>query len=72
MGKYIIFLVKNEKLQKMLQLQKVELELVRTQSSLTKLIFQAGHVVKRIEELRKRRDDILKSVENLKRELKKI
>ena len=69
--KYIIFLVKNEKLQKMLQLQKVELELVRTQSSLTKLIFQAGHVVKRIEELRKRRDDILKSVENLKRELKK-
>lgn len=55
----------------MLQLQKIELEIIRTETALKRLQTQAEEVSRKMEELRERRENIARTVEELKGEIRK-
>lgn len=69
--RYIIFFVKTDKLQKLLQLQQVELEIIRVQTALQKLLSQISDTSKKIEEIKGKRENIEKGIEELKKEIKR-
>ncbi|MFN3976405.1 MAG: zinc ribbon domain-containing protein [Aquificaceae bacterium] len=68
---YIIFLVKADRFSKMLQLQNLELEILRVKRAVEKLQEQARALLKEKEEVQVKRQAIRKRIEGIKEEIKK-